>query len=70
MLPILIEAGLTVAVFLFAFQYYFSIVGMVTIVSFLLATYYLQEWRNVLFRDMKIKDNIFCQHANDSLLNF
>ena len=34
------------------------------------ATYFMQEWRNSLFRAMKVKDNIFNQHASDSLLNY
>lgn len=57
-------------VFLFAFRYYFAIIGLLTIIGYMCATYFMQEWRNSLFRAMKVKDNIFNQHASDSLLNY
>ena len=68
--PIFVETGLTMGVFLITFEYYFAIIVIVTVASYMGATYFMQEWRNKLIRTVKIKDNIYNQHSSDALLNY
>ena len=65
-----VEIGITVGILIINFRYYFGVVVIVTVLLYIIVTFFIQEWRNKLFKNMNIKDNNFNQKATDSLLNF
>ena len=68
--PVFVEIGITAGILVLPFKYYFGLVVLLTVGTYVVATFLIQEWRNTLFKKMNIKDNNFNQKATDSLLNF
>lgn len=68
--PVFVEIGITAGILFITFKYYFGLVVLLTVGTYVVATFLIQEWRNTLFKKMNIKDNNFNQKATDSLLNF
>ena len=49
-IPIIIEVILVLVIFLVTLQWYFCVITLVGIIIYLIATYFIQEWRNKFFK--------------------
>ena len=49
-IPIIIEVILVLIIFLVSLQWYFCVITLSGIVIYLIATYFIQEWRNGFFK--------------------
>lgn len=68
--PIFLDIGLTLSVFFTYYTYYFGLIVIALMTSYVLVTVVIQNWRNKIFIVMNTKDNSFNQKVTDSLLNF
>ena len=49
-IPIIIEVILVLIIFLVSLQWYFCVITLSGIIVYLIATYFIQEWRNGFFK--------------------
>ncbi len=70
LIPTIIEVGLVVGVLFWQFDWRYVAVILVTIVAYMLYTYYATEWRIAIRRRMNDSDNEANTKAIDSLLNY
>ena len=68
--PIFLDIGLALAVFFHYFKFYIVLITIVLMVTYVLATVLIQNWRNRIFVVLNNRDNSFNQKVTDSLLNF
>lgn len=68
--PIFLDIGLALAVFFYYFKFYIGLITIVLMVTYVLATVLIQNWRNRIFVVLNNRDNSFNQKVTDSLLNF
>ena len=69
-IPLFLEITLVVISCGLIFPFWFLFLIIICVVSYILDTFLVTEWRAKYFRRMNIKDNAYVQKATDSLLNF
>ncbi|KAI9096206.1 P-loop containing nucleoside triphosphate hydrolase protein [Phlyctochytrium arcticum] len=69
-LPVFIDIGLAVIVFLIAFDWSVALVVFITMVLYITCTIWITEWRSKFRREMNELDSASRAKAVDSLLNF
>ena len=68
--PTLVDIGIAVVYFVIAFDGWFGLIVFTTMISYILFTIYITEWRTKYRRVMNERDNATKAKAVDSLLNF
>ena len=68
--PIFLDLGLTMAVLLAYYDYYFALIAGGLVVVYVIITGWIQAWRNRIFTEVNNRDNSYNQKVTDSLLNF
>ena len=68
--PTLVDIGIAIVYFVVAFSGWFGLIVFTTMVSYILFTIYITEWRTNFRRVMNERDNSARAKAVDSLLNF
>ncbi len=68
--PTLVDIGVAVIYFIVAFDGWFGLIVFTTMISYILFTIYITEWRTKFRRVMNERDNVTRAKAVDSLLNF
>ncbi|MCE9650395.1 MAG: ABC transporter ATP-binding protein/permease [Parvibaculum sp.] len=68
--PTILELAFVVAIFVWAFDIWFAVVTVITIVVYVGFTFALTEWRTRFHREMNALDTEANTKAIDSLLNF
>lgn len=68
--PLFLELLLVVLIIGFFFPYWFFILVCLSIIAYMVDTFYVTEWRARYFKAMNTADNNYVQKATDSLLNF
>ncbi|OCX66485.1 metal ABC transporter permease [Thioclava sp. SK-1] len=68
--PLILELSFVALIFLFAFDWRYALVVVVTIAAYVKFTFAVTEWRVKIRRDMNTADTEANQKAIDSLLNF
>lgn len=70
LIPLQLEIILILVIFGSLFDYRFLILQFVAILVYVMATYFLTEWRAKGFKAQATADHAYNQKATDSLLNF
>ncbi|KNC51861.1 ABC transporter [Thecamonas trahens ATCC 50062] len=68
--PIILEVLFTCGILLVQYEGWFALITFVTIVTYIVWTLVITEWRNKFRREMNAKDNDANDKAVDSLLNY
>lgn len=68
--PLFLELLFVVLIIGFFFPYWFFLLIVISVVGYILDTYFVTEWRAKYFKNMNDKDNNYVQKATDALLNF
>jgi len=68
--PLFLEITLVVVSCGLIFPFWFFILVILCVITYILDTFLVTEWRAKYFRRMNLKDNAYVQKATDSLLNF
>ena len=68
--PTLVDIAIAVVFFVIAFDAWFGLIVFTTMLSYILFTIHITEWRTKFRRDMNERDNAARAKAVDSLLNF
>ncbi|KAI9001654.1 P-loop containing nucleoside triphosphate hydrolase protein [Gaertneriomyces semiglobifer] len=69
-LPVFVDIGLAVIVFLVTFDWSIALIVLVTMVLYIVCTIWITEWRTQFRREMNDLDSASRARAVDSLLNF
>ncbi len=69
-LPTLLEIGLVMAILLVKYSAWFTIVTLATLVTYVIFTLFITEWRMIFRRTMNDMDSKANTRAIDSLLNY
>ena len=70
LIPLQLEIIMILVIFGSLFDYRFLILQFVAILVYVMATYFLTEWRAKGFKAQATADHAYNQKATDSLLNF
>ena len=68
--PTLVDIAVAIVYFVVVFDAWFGLIVFTTMLSYILFTIYITEWRTKFRRDMNERDNAARTKAVDSLLNF
>lgn len=68
--PLIVELTLVITVISLIYPWEFAVIVIISLISYVILTYILTEWRAKFFKDMMLKDAAYNQKATDSLLNF